>query len=816
MSPLDLTLLTPGAPVKVRGRDWTVAARAEFADCASVSLVAPAFGVRRTLLAPFDRFVAAERPRHLHVVKPSRLLHGLRRLAARSHPAGGLPVAAVTTIDLHPYQLEPALAAAAGAARILLADAVGLGKTVQAGLIVTCLHHPAEAGSHGGRSGGHPPARVLIATPAGLREQWQHELQRHFGLAAVLADTAWLSARARELPPDVNPWALPALYIASFDLLKRPEVLRPLEEVAWDAMIVDEAHNAAPGTARRAALDALARRARQVVLLTATPHAGDDEAHGALLALGACGADAEPPVVFRRTRASLGIALPRRTLLLPVRLTALERRMHRQLAAYTGQVAIDARRRGDPRARLAAIVLRKRALSSATALALSAARRLELLAGADHGPALQLALPLGDEDPLEDHVPDSLLAAPGLANAGRERSLLSAIVDNARRAARDESKLRRLVRFLSRIAEPAIVFTEYRDTLTRLASALRAAGHDPLVLHGGQAPAERAAVQRGFNTGGRLLLATDAASEGLNLHARCRLVVHYELPWTPSRLEQRTGRVDRLGQPHRVHEILLVARDTAERMVLARLVARAARARRALHDASPLLDRLTESQVAAAVLEGQPLPPPPRTATGGAGLLADAEAEAARLLLLRGYLARSGDRDDPAAPDLWVCAPRRGRPAHHVDAVCSLEIVGEHGEVLHGEMVVARHQLAAPVSVSRTRDVKDWAQRWIRDAEAMVIRETCLLLRARVDRIATRIRRGSVRAGEREAAIACALPSASQGLVQAGLFDRRAVRARDAVREAAPGPGGNVAPSRADAPPLRLTPRLRLTALVLR
>jgi superfamily II DNA or RNA helicase len=800
MTPLDLTLLAPGAPVTVRGRDWTVDTRTDFADCAVVTLVAPASGSRRTLLAPFDRFVAAERPRRLQVVKPSRLLHGLRRLASRRHPAGGLPAAAASAIDIHPYQLEPALAAAAGAARILLADAVGLGKTVQAGLIIGCLQ---------------PPARVLIATPAGLREQWQHELARHFGLAAVLADTAWLSARARELPPDINPWALPAIYITSFDLLKRPEVLRPLEEVTWDALVVDEAHNAAPGTARRAALDALGRRARQVVLLTATPHAGDDDAYDALLALGACGGEDDPPVLFRRTRASLGLARPRRTLLLPVRLTAIERRMHRQLAAYTGRVAAEARRRGDPRARLAAVVLRKRALSSATALALSAERRLALLAGAGHGPAVQLALPLGDEDPLEDHVPDNWLAAPGLANAGLEQSLLSAIVDNAKRAAADESKLRRLVRFLSRVAEPAIVFTEYRDTLARLTTALRAGGHDPLVLHGGQAPAERAAVQRAFNAGGRLLLATDAACEGLNLHARCRLVVHYELPWTPCRLEQRTGRVDRLGQRSRVHEVLLVARDTAERMVLAPLVARAARARRAVHDASPLLDRLTESHVAAAVLEGRPLPSPRATPPGGAGLLADAEAEAARLLLLRGYLALSGSRDDPAASDLWLCAPRRGRPAHHVEAVCSLEIVGEHDDVLHGEMLVARYRLARPVSMRCVADVKDWARRWIQDDEATVIRATCRLLRARVDLIATRLRRASVLAGAREAAMASSLPSASQALVQAALFDRRAVRAREAGREAG-SRAGNIDRSGGDAPPLRLTPRLRLTALVLR
>ena len=84
-----------------------------------------------------------------------------------------------------------------------------------------------------------------------------------------------------------------------------------------------------------------------------------------------------------------------------------------------------------------------------------------------------------------------------------------------------------------------------------------------------------------FASEGGLLLATDAASEGLNLQSRCRLVVHFELPWNPMRLEQRVGRVDRLGQAQRVHEVLLVARHTAERLVLAPLVRRLVTAQRA-------------------------------------------------------------------------------------------------------------------------------------------------------------------------------------------------------------------------------------------
>jgi superfamily II DNA or RNA helicase len=810
MKPPELSLLPPGSHVVVRGCTWTISARTPFADCTAVSLKARGTGrpeIRRTLLAPFDRFIPAERPRRLRVVKPPRLLHCLRRLVASARPAGGLPAAAAAAIDILPWQLEPALAVSAGATRILLADAVGLGKTVQAGLVVAHLGAPLDA-----------PARVLIATPAGLREQWQHELERHFGLAAVIADTAWLARRARELPPDVNPWTLPEIYVISFDLLKRPEVLRPLEEVTWDAVVVDEAHHAAPGTARRAALDAVARRARRVLLLTATPHDGDDEAHAALLGLGAAGPDETAPLVFRRTRDNLHEGRGRRTMLLAVRPTPAERRMHRQLARYTSQVAGEARARGDRRARLTAIVLRKRALSSAASLALSASRRLDLLAGAVPNEAGQLALPWGDEDPLEDHVPDVVLAAPGLADAAAERAALTGILESARHAAADESKARRLVRLLARIVEPAIVFTEYRDTLARLAAALEAAGRRPLVLHGGQGPAERAEVQRAFNAGGRLLLATDAAAEGLNLHAHCRLVIHYELPWTPARLEQRTGRVDRIGQARRVHEILLVARDTAERLVLAPLAARAARARRALGDA-PLLDRLTESHVAAAVLEGERLPPPvPARRHEGTGFRAEAEAEAERLHLARAYIVASptlAHADSPS--DIWLCAPHRHRPACQVDAVYALEVVTPDGAILHREILVARQAVSRPLSFRRAADLKRWARGWMRETEATVVRELRAALRHHVGTLGARLRRASIDTGLREAAIAAALPGEAGSLVQTGLFDRRAVHAREASRRAARDLAGELEDRRAAShPTLRLTPGLRLVALVMR
>jgi superfamily II DNA/RNA helicase len=169
------------------------------------------------------------------------------------------------------------------------------------------------------------------------------------------------------------------------------------------------------------------------------------------------------------------------------------------------------------------------------------------------------------------------------------------VLSAARQASHDESKLRRLDRLLRRIGEGAIVFTEYRDTL---AHVRRRVSCRTIVLHGGLSHGERAAALRSFSQSrDAVLLATDAAAEGLNLHERCRLVVNLELPWNPMRLEQRIGRVDRIGQRRTVHAFHLIAANTGEVLVAGRLRQRIAAAAGELGASNPL-----ESDNAAALL----------------------------------------------------------------------------------------------------------------------------------------------------------------------------------------------------------------------
>jgi len=168
----------------------------------------------------------------------------------------------------------------------------------------------------------------------------------------------------------------------------------------------------------------------------------------------------------------------------------------------------------------------------------------------------------------------------------RERELLGRLAAAARAAAARETKVSALLRILDRAAEPAVVFTEYRDTLVHLEEAL---ARPVALLHGGLTRGERTAALDDFTSGRRaVLLATDAAGEGLNLHHSCRTVINLELPWNPMRLEQRIGRVDRIGQRRTVHAFQFIGRGTGEPRILARLQARVAAAQADLGAPDPV------------------------------------------------------------------------------------------------------------------------------------------------------------------------------------------------------------------------------------
>ena len=570
-----------GDLVYVRRTRWRVVEVRDHESCQVVTLrgVAPPHaGLERRVLLPFDAIESAAGGS----AAPRFVCAGVWRRACRAllsaeTPPGSLTAARSARIDLLAHQLEPALAIVRGlATRLLLADDVGLGKTIQAGLVAAEL------------IGRGAIERVLVLTPAGLRDQWTSELSRRFGIQAASVDGLLLRRIATTLPIGVNPWVTLPIAVASVDYVKRAEVLPAVSACTWELVVVDEAHGAAGDSDRRAAVQALASCAAYVLLLSATPHSGDRAAFASLCRLGEV--DATPLTVFRRTRSEAGVGTARRVHLVRIHLTASERRMHALLSRYGDALRADLGRdvRGDTL--LALSVLHKRALSSAWSLARSVERRLESLTSTAADCGGQLALPLGDVsgDLVRADEPPPWPDELRLSDSGRERRMLAALLETARAASASETKVRRLDALLRRTREQAVVFTEYRDTLMHLQRRLT---RPALVLHGGLSRVERSAVLAEFGaTPAALLLATDAAAEGLNLQARCRLVVNLELPWNPMRLEQRIGRVDRIGQTRTVHAFHLVAADTREMRILARLHARISDAGADIGIVSPLDD----------------------------------------------------------------------------------------------------------------------------------------------------------------------------------------------------------------------------------
>jgi superfamily II DNA or RNA helicase len=772
-----------GDLVCVRRRRWRVIDVRAHDACQVVTLAgigAADVGVERRVIAPFDCIEPIAHQAHPRLVSRRIWRRACRTLIAKLTPPGALRSGPQARIDLLPHQLEPALAIAGGlGCRLLLADAVGLGKTIQAALVLSELRARSAID------------RALILTPAGLRDQWARELSERVGIGADVIDARDTRRRVAALPVGVNPWSTTEVAIASFDYVKRPEILPVVGACRWDLLIVDEAHNVAGTSDRHDAIAALAGQAAYVLLLTATPHNGDRRAFLSLCALGDRG---DPLLVFRRTRHAVRLGAGRHVHQLHVRPNAAERRMHALVARFTRAVRAD-HADGDAAAWLALVVLNKRALSSARSLESTIERRLATLSSSADDRARQLALPLPDPDGDADEAdwpPD--LTGLTLADPQRERAMLRELAAAAHLAAHSETKIAALVRFLRRVSEPVIVFTEYRDTVLHLLRGIR---RPAALLHGGLTRDERAAALEGFVSGRQpILLTTDAAGEGLNLHHRCRTVVNLELPWNPMRLEQRIGRVDRIGQRRTVHAVHLIARDTGEARILERLRVRIAQAQADVGTADPLGASDAEHDAARVVIGGaasdegpghQPQPPLPDSRTVVVTLEAEARAEAARLADARRWMLG----DDRQAATLvegdgaWLTFARGAARAAFGGRL--LLVFRAATEDAVGRLVDAT---LVPVAIEWPRSIFPIVDR----------RSVCAVVDAALPRARALVNASAAPWAEsaaeltgrfftarlwRERALASAIGGAPAGRFQPGLFDRRVEEQHRSARTAA-------------------------------
>lgn len=513
-------------------------------------------------------------------------------------------------VVLEAYQAAPVLRILAKPRpRLLIADDVGLGKTIEAGLCLLELMHRRRAD------------RVLVVVPPGLIPQWQEELQERFGLSfTVIEDAGGLAREQTQLPAGVSPWDLPgARIITSMDYLKKDEVRRRALSRPWDLAIVDEAHALAesgspnnPYRTRRTRLgEELRDRARGLLLLTATPHNGYPHSFRSLIELveptsatltGANVAERIERAMIRRMKRQIvrrtdggwePAFLPRTVEPIPVPVDGDAARLFELISAYCSRAVKDAKDEEDAElVSFAMQIVKKRAASSRLALARTLEHRLAALRKEEERAEKPERAELKD---YEADLPMPDAQAERLAR----KILRSAIPKDERRRKAEISKITAIQRLLKKLPGPdpkvaalidhlravlaedptakVIVFTEYLDTLEAIRTGLEAAG-PPLAgtyveLRGGLTSKQRQDVQRRFDEPEiHMLLATDAASEGLNLQRHCHRMVHVELPWNPNRLEQRNGRIDRYGQTRPPQIRYLYYPSSPEDDVLARLV----------------------------------------------------------------------------------------------------------------------------------------------------------------------------------------------------------------------------------------------------
>ncbi|MGC4951095.1 DEAD/DEAH box helicase [Streptomyces sp. DT224] len=519
-------------------------------------------------------------------------------------------------LDNLAYQREPARAALRGLRpRLLIADAVGLGKTLEIGLLLSELIRRGRG------------ERILVVTPKHILEQFQHELWTRFAIPLVRLDSTGIERIRQNIPAGRNPFSYYKRAIISIDTLRSDRWRSHLMQVAWDAVVIDESHKLInTGTKNNRLAGLLAPRTDALILASATPHNGQRESFGELLSLldptaipdtsdydetqldhlyvrrhkmspdvsaeiGHKWATRKPPVAFDC------VANPTEQKIFEELYDVWIRPEAGQSAPVSGKGA-----------RLFPYTLLKAFLSSHKALAETVKNRIERI----------------DEDAQKHPEKGAQRAA--------ERSALTRLGQLAGEATvEDAAKFRRLVDELKGMGigpgsdKRVVVFSERRATLQMLHEALPGElgfevsdekGRGAIrQLHGGRPDDEQQRTVKDFGLADselRVLLTGDIASEGVNLHRQCHQMIHYDLPWSLITIEQRNGRIDRYGQQTspEVRALLLVRQDedpdvpSADRLVSRRLLEREDEVHRTLGEAASILGLRDEEAEETAIKSG--------------------------------------------------------------------------------------------------------------------------------------------------------------------------------------------------------------------
>lgn len=517
----------------------------------------------------------------------------------------------VSQVDPLPHQIEAIYHYILQNPRIrfLLADDPGAGKTIMTGLLLKELKYRGLV------------RRTLIVVPGHLKDQWLREMKERFGETFTFVDRSMMHATWGR-----NVWRDQSQVVTSMDFAKQDDVMLALGDVHWDLIVVDEAHKMAAyrygeritKTERYRFGETLSRISHFMLFLTATPHRGDPENFRLFLDLLEPGLFAntdmlaesvqqrDNPLFLRRLKEDLrdfdGRPLfpPRHVYTKTYRLGEDEKRLYNAVTEYVEKSYNKALAADKRNVAFALLILQRRLASSVRAARRSLERRKV---------RLEELLELGkwlsergtiDEDALEDspeaerlRQEEDLVERLTAAETREELQVEIETLDKLVRLAREtekhevETKLGELRKVMldERIQEnkeKLLIFTESRDTLEYLSEKLKGWGYAVVTLHGGMNLDARIRAEHEFRTTAQVMVSTEAGGEGINLHWACALMVNYDIPWNPNRLEQRMGRIHRYGQQKEVHIYNLVAADTREGIVLQALFTKIERIQAAL------------------------------------------------------------------------------------------------------------------------------------------------------------------------------------------------------------------------------------------
>ena len=495
-------------------------------------------------------------------------------------------------MDLVPYQLDPARQALARPRqRILIADAVGLGKTLEAGILVSELI---------ARGRGR---RILVLAVKSMLTQFQKEFWNRFTIPLTRLDSIGIQRVRSRIPTNHNPFYYYDKTIISIDTLKQDAEYRTyLEQAYWDVIVIDEAHNVADratGSLRSRLARLLARRSDTLIMLSATPHDGRARSFASLVNMLDATAITDPEHFTPEDFRDKGLVIRRfkKDIRHQVREAFRDREVYRhrfpasaiEEAAYGALLAVKAAGRAShPPSTTTAPPLTPTdddgavlVPSAATADATSPGRRDLFLVTLEKALFSSPAACLQTVDLRIARRRRELERAPNDGIAAEVESLETLRSTLTRIGPEDYAKYQALLAAIrgdkpfrwkpNDATDRLVIFTERIETLRwlerELAKDLKLRRGQLEILHGTMSDIEQQRVVEDFGNTERpvrLLLCSDVASEGINLHFQCHRLIHFDMPWSLMVFQQRNGRVDRYGQPRTPQIVYLVTESASE------------------------------------------------------------------------------------------------------------------------------------------------------------------------------------------------------------------------------------------------------------